>query len=132
MKTVLILEDDRGVLDLLCLILASAGYVVLPAHTAEETFQHAARCRGGIDLLIADMVLCKSTGIRIGLQLKKSIPHLKILLVSGYPEHIWRDRDFGALEECASDAVAILRKPFRPEILVEKVGALIGGSAQKA
>ena len=91
MKLVLVLEDDRGVLDLLCLILSGQGYVVLAAGTAEEAFRHAAECKE-IDLLIADIVLTASSGIRVGLQLKRRIPHLKILLVSGYPEHAWRSR----------------------------------------
>jgi len=127
MKQVLVLEDDRDVLALLCLILRSKGYVVLAAGTADEAFQHAARCNAaGIDLLIADMVLTASTGVRVGLKLKQGMPDLKLLIVSGYPEDIWRDRNFEDLKELASDSVAILRKPFRPDILVERVRELIG------
>jgi len=126
MKQVLVLEDDRGVLELLCLILRSSGYLVLAAGTAEEAFQQAARCNAVIDLLIADMVLTVSTGVRVGLKLKQHIPDLKLLIVSGYPEDIWLDRTFTDLNELASDAVAILQKPFRPDILVDRVRELIG------
>ena len=71
------------------------------------------------------MVLTVSTGARVGLKLKQCMPHLKLIIVSGYPEELWWDRTFADLKELASDA-AILRKPFRPEILVEKVRQLIG------
>jgi two-component system cell cycle sensor histidine kinase/response regulator CckA len=126
MKQVLVLEDDRCVLELLCLILQSNGYLVLAAGTAEEALQQAARCNAVIDLLIADMVLTVSTGVRVGLKLKQHMPQLKLLIVSGYPEDIWLDRTFADLKELASDAVAILPKPFRPDILVERVRELIG------
>jgi CheY-like chemotaxis protein len=120
-----VLEDDRGVLDLLCLILSGQGYLVLPAGTAEEAFRHAAQYEA-IDLLIADIVLTASSWIRVALQLKRCIPHLKILLVSGYPEHAWREQDCAELRELPPDAVAILQKPFRPDMLVQRVGTLIG------
>ena len=126
MKLVLVLEDDSRVLDLLCLVLEAKGYAVLRAGIAEEAFQHAERCGAHVELLIADVMLTVSTGIRVGLQLKQLIPHLKILLVTGYPLNVWRDQDCAELRELPSDSVAILQKPFTPEILLGSVRKLIG------
>ena len=93
MKVVIVLEDDRRVLDLFCLVLEGKGYAVLRAGVAEEAFQLAERSGTQVDLLIADVVLTASTGIQVALQLRQSIPRLKILLVSGYPVSAWRDQD---------------------------------------
>ena len=131
MKLVLVLEDDRRVLDLFCLVLEGKGYAVLRATVAEEAFQHAARRRAQVDLLVADVVLTASTGIRVALQLRQSIPRLKILLVSGYPVSAWRDQDCAELNELPSDSVAVLQKPFRPEVLIERVRKLIGPATKK-
>src|SRR5690349_13309 len=125
MKSVLILEDDRSVLDLLCLILVSKGYSVVAATTAEEALQVAARRKRGIDLLIADIVLTFSSGIQVGVNLRRRMPCLKMLLISGYPEAAWRSEDLADLSRLPTDAFSILQKPFLPEMLVAKVGQLI-------
>jgi two-component system cell cycle sensor histidine kinase/response regulator CckA len=130
MKTVLVLEDDRRVLDFLCLVLTSKGYAALDAGTAEEALWHAENCGTHgthIDLFIADVVLTVSTGIRVGVQMKRSIPELKVILTSGYP---WSDQNQADLGELAPDSVTILRKPFSPAILLEQVHKLIGPPAE--
>src|SRR5689334_4959432 len=104
-KRVMILEDDQLVLDLFCLVLSSKGYAVLPARTAQEALRQAAACESNIDLLIADVVLTASTGIQVALQLKQRLPHLKVLLVSGYPLEAWREQDCARLETFQSQAV---------------------------
>jgi two-component system cell cycle sensor histidine kinase/response regulator CckA len=132
MKIILILEDDRRVLDLLALILASRGYAVIAAATAEEALQRAAGCEPIVDLLIADIVLTFSSGIRVGAQLRQRLPRLKILLISGYPVDAWRDQDCADLNDLPAEAWSILQKPFLPESLIQKVGQLLGSGEDYA
>jgi two-component system cell cycle sensor histidine kinase/response regulator CckA len=131
MKVVLILEDDPCVLDLLCLILRSRGYAVVAAVTAEDALGAAARHTPKIDLLIADIVLTFSTGIQVGAQLRRRMPSLKILLISGYPADVWRDNDWAQMRELPDDALRILQKPFFPQTLMDKVVELIGSSEDR-
>lgn len=129
---VLILEDDCRVLDLLCLILSSRGYDVIAASTAKEALKYATQAEPVIDLLIADIVLTFSSGIQVGVQLRRRIPRLKVLLISGYPVDAWRDEDHADLTEFPADSMVVLSKPFLPELLIEKVGRLIGFVEERA
>jgi CheY-like chemotaxis protein len=131
MKTVLVLEDESIVMNVFCLVLARAGYTVLEATTAADALQCSRESSGQIDLLIADVVLSVSSGIRVALQLKQAIPALKIILTSGYPLATWRDQDRSDLAELPSSSVVILEKPFSAAALLARVWQLIGPPTEK-
>jgi PAS domain S-box-containing protein len=83
-ETILLVEDDPGILDLGRNMLTSLGYEVLAARLpslALETVQH--HC-GSIDLLITDVIMPEMNGPQLVQELIRLRPGLRILYMSGY------------------------------------------------
>ncbi len=124
MKTILVLEDEPILLNLLRLILRRSGYTVLEAADAEEAlwkFHHNNRF---LDLMIADVNLPSSSGIQVALVLRAELPDLRVILTSGYPATTWNPRDSADLWRLGPDSVRVLQKPFRPMTLLNTVREL--------
>jgi CheY-like chemotaxis protein len=123
MKTILLVEDDPVVMSVFRSVLQSKGYAILEATSAEQALKWLGNPQR-IDLIIADVGLPLRSGIRVALELRKSIPDLRIILTSGYPPDMWPD--VALLREVPSDAIRILQKPFLPKELLDKTEELIG------
>ncbi|MGE5487335.1 MAG: response regulator [bacterium] len=124
-ETILILEDEPVVMALIRRAL-SQGYAILESTTAEEAIERFGEHHGAVDLLIADVTLPVSSGIRVALELRGANPALRIILTSSYPPEMWPDQDAAELSEIPSDSVATLLKPFLPATLQKMVAGLIG------
>src|SRR3954463_10654303 len=84
--TVLLVEDEESVRELVRTTLEKIGYKVLDAGQGDTALEVAASHVGPIDILISDVVLPGINGRELGLKLSQSYPGIKILFVSGYPE----------------------------------------------
>jgi CheY-like chemotaxis protein len=127
--TILILEDEAIVMRLIRTVLTPLGHTLLEARTAEEAFQRFEDADACIDLLIADVTLPTSSGIRVALELRSLLPYLRIILTSGYPPSMWDEQNAAELLELPSDSVATLQKPFLPKILLKMVTRFVGVSS---
>jgi len=127
--TILILEDEPSIMTLTSMVLAPLGHTVLEASTAEEAFRQVADSDGRIDLLIGDVTLPGSSGIRVALELRSLLPYLRIILTSGYPPDMWNEQDAAEFSELPSDSVATLQKPFVPALLLQTVARFVGMSS---
>ncbi|MBI2813387.1 MAG: response regulator [Opitutae bacterium] len=91
-NTILLLEDDAGLRELLALVLQGSGYRILQAGSAEEALEawqwHSPR----IDLLFTDIVLSGDlSGLDLAARFQAEKPGLKIICLSGNSENIaWR------------------------------------------
>jgi CheY-like chemotaxis protein len=85
-----------------------------------------------VDLLIADVTLPGSSGIRAALELRDLLPYLKIVITSGYPSDHWDRLDAAELEELPSDSVEVLQKPFSLITLLDTIHRLIGWPCEMA
>jgi signal transduction histidine kinase/ActR/RegA family two-component response regulator len=112
--TLLLVEDEDGVRELIHEWLSGHGYTV---HAAEDGHQAllAAADIEQIDLLIADVVMPTMGGPALAKRLLQVRPDLKVIYVSGYADEAIGDRRM--LEEGAS----FLQKPFTLEGLLAKV-----------
>jgi CheY-like chemotaxis protein len=124
--TILILEDEPSSMDLIRTVLAPLGHTILEATTAEEAFVRFEESDGEIDLLVADVTLPVSSGIRVALELRSLLPYLRIILTSGYPPQMWDEQDVAELSELPSDSLATLQKPWLPALLRQTVTRFIG------
>jgi CheY-like chemotaxis protein len=123
-RTLLILDDEPVVIDLLRLMLKQ--YNLLEATTAQQALQIFADRDRPIDLLIADLSLPTSSGIWVALLLRAEIPNVPVILTSGYPVRSWSAKNCNDLEKLGSNRVAVLQKPFLPEALLNTIRQLIG------
>jgi len=119
-ETILLVEDEESVRQLVRDTLAAKGYQVLEAENGEAGMVAAARHQGKIDLVITDVVMPGMGGREMVKRLIESRPGTKVLYLSGYTEDaIVSD---GSIEK----GTAFLQKPFTLQSLSRKVREVLG------
>jgi CheY-like chemotaxis protein len=114
-QTILVMEDDEVVRQLVCTMLRASGYRVIAPATPADALRHCNDPETCIDLLLTDMVLPSTDGAMIAEAALRMRPELKVLYMSGYTEH-------GALRRSSMDnGRPFLQKPFTANTLVAKV-----------
>jgi CheY-like chemotaxis protein len=119
-ETVLLVEDEAPVRELVRDTLTAKGYRVVEAENGEAGLAAAARHKGNIHLVITDVVMPGIGGRELVRQLAQTRPETKVLYLSGYTEDaIISD---GTIEKGA----AFLQKPFTLQNLSRKVRDVLG------
>lgn len=116
LKRILLVEDDPQVREFGLLALRGCGYEVLSAESASQAQRIWGRQGGGIDLLVADMMIPNcSTGLELARRFRRDHPSLPVIIMSGFGPEIAGDQ--------APDlqALAYLRKPFKVDELLRIV-----------
>jgi two-component system, cell cycle sensor histidine kinase and response regulator CckA len=114
-ETIVLVEDDESVRDLVRVMLESKGYRVLVAAGAEQAERLCAGRPGGVDLLLTDVVMPEADGRVLAERLAATSPAIRVLFMSGYSdEAVYRHG------EISPDA-AFLEKPFTDRALSRKV-----------
>jgi CheY-like chemotaxis protein len=119
-ETVLLVEDEESVRQLVRETLESKGYKVLEADHGEAALQLAADHAAEIDILITDVVMPGMSGRELSARLSATCPHTKVLYLSGYTE------DAIAHEGVLESGTAFLQKPFTLQMLSRKVREVLG------
>jgi len=119
-ETVLLVEDEESVRQLVRETLASKGYEVMEAENGEDGVAIAARHNGKIDLVITDVVMPGMGGRELVKQLAQTRPETKVLYLSGYTE------DAIVSEGTIETGAAFLQKPFTLQNLSRKVREVLG------
>ncbi len=114
-ERILLVEDNDNVRGLVKRILDSFDYDVLEAENAERALELCSDAGDEIDLLLTDVIMPRIDGRELAEQIRKRLPTLKVLFMSGYPGN--RLQDHGVL----SDSTDFIPKPFEPEDLAQKV-----------
>jgi len=83
-ETVLLVEDEESVRELVRLTLASRGYKVLEAEDGEAGLRIAGACQEHIDILITDVVMPGMGGRELAKKLVALRPGMAVLFLSGY------------------------------------------------
>lgn len=110
--TVLVVDDQDLVRDVIRLTLESAGYTVLAAASPNAAIDLV---RGGeeIDLLVTDVVMPEMDAFELADRIACEVPGLRILYTSGYTD--------------AAAEGPFIQKPFTPAQLIEKVRGVLAG-----
>jgi two-component system, cell cycle sensor histidine kinase and response regulator CckA len=119
-ETVLLVEDEESVRQLVRETLAAKGYCVVEAENGEAGMAAAAQHNGKIDLVITDVVMPGIGGRELVKQLGLRRPDTKVLYLSGYTEDAILSE--GTIERGA----AFLQKPFTLQNLARKVREVLG------
>ncbi len=115
MSQILVVEDDPDILDLIANYLRRDGHDVLSAGDGETALEIA---RGGVDLVVLDVMIPKPDGLEVTRRLRITSP-VPILIISARADEA--DRVTG-LELGADD---YLTKPFAPREMLARVKALL-------
>ncbi len=122
-ETILVVEDEPLLLELVSETLREGGYRVLPARDGATALQVAGGHDGELHLALTDMVMPGMNGKEVALGLARLRPGLRVIFMSGYSETgIFHN---GRLDE----GVTLLQKPFSPGELLERIHELLDGGA---
>jgi DNA-binding NtrC family response regulator len=121
MTTILLVDDEESVRNLVTATLSGRGYKVLLARDSDQAMQVSDAHEGDIHLLIVDQVMPPFMG---GPELAACIrmlrPEVKVLYISGY------EASDAVVDELGDARADFLQKPFPPDLLVQKVRRLAG------
>ena len=119
-ETILVVEDDESVRDLVCRMLSEAGYNVIEARCGPEAVRLAKEWKT-IHLLLTDVIMPEMSGRIVRDEVAALHPDVKVLYMSGYTDNVVADH--GILEE----GVNFLQKPFATRTLAGKVREALEG-----
>ncbi len=114
-ETLLVVDDEQGVLALLGRALAAQGYTVLPANLPSEALRLAKQHPGPIHLLLTDMAMPEMNGAMLTERITALRPGIAVIQMSGYTEH--RHPSSAG----PGSGPVFLQKPFAPDVLARAV-----------
>jgi PAS domain S-box-containing protein len=117
-ETVLVVEDQADVRELIVETLGGVGFHVLSAAGGAEALALAARHVERIPLLVTDVIMPEMSGPALAQRLVAIRPDLRVLFVSGYAEQ-------RPVLNASNSQSMFLAKPFAPDALVTAVRAIL-------
>ncbi len=126
MATILLVEDDELVRDMLTQILQRASHNVITAANGEEAIEVLKKTNP--DIMITDIIMPKMSGITLISEVKSRHPKMEIIAISGGG----RLDPTGYLDLSESlGASASFEKPINKEALLMAIDLLLHGSKEK-
>jgi len=123
-ETILLVEDEKDLLELMKEVLQQYKYRILTASCGAEALQVWEEQKGRIDLILTDIIMPGGmTGDELATEMKRRNPDLKIIYASGYTS-AFVGRDFG------QDDVAFLAKPYQPQQVAQLIRDTLDTSAK--
>jgi signal transduction histidine kinase/CheY-like chemotaxis protein len=120
-ETVLFVDDEQTIIEVMQDILEALGYRVLAANSGEEAVNIYHSMKGKIDLVILDVIMPGMGGMETFEAIKAIDPDVKVILSSGYSvNHI-------AKEIMDRGCRAFIQKPFNIETISKKVRDVLQG-----
>jgi PAS domain S-box-containing protein len=117
-ETILLVEDQEGIRELVHEVLKRRGYSVLCASDGNEALRIAEECKESIDLLVTDIIMPNVGGQELASRLAQVRPRMKVMFMSGNPDQAFLSGDLGA-------GAVVLQKPFPLDTLLHKVRSLL-------
>jgi two-component system cell cycle sensor histidine kinase/response regulator CckA len=113
-ETVLVVEDEAMLRQMLRHTLTGLGYQVLVAAEPNVALEICAQHAGSIDLLLSDLVMPQMNGRALAERARELRPELRVLLMSGYTDEI-------VLRGQEDSPYQFIEKPFPLNVLAGKV-----------
>jgi CheY-like chemotaxis protein len=119
-RTVLVVEDEPGVLEYAAAVLEAGGYSVVKAKGKEDALELFHRQRGPVDLVLTDVVMPRGSGRELANELMSAQPALKVLYMSGHTG------DVVLHHQVSAEGLEFIQKPFSPKELIAKIRSILG------
>jgi CheY-like chemotaxis protein len=113
--TVLVAEDEPGILRFMRRTLEQVGCRVIPGASAEEALEAMEQGRAAPDLLVSDIVMPGLSGVELAAQVRERYPGLAVLFVSAYTSDALKEQGIASL------GAYLLQKPFTGSELLQQV-----------
>jgi len=122
-ETILVVEDEDLVRQMVREILVQYGYSVLEARSGGESVDLCSRHQGTIHLMLTDVVMPGMNGVELSKRLAPIQPEMKVLFMSGYTANAIAHQGF------LDPGIAFIQKPFTMDSLAHKVREVLGSGA---
>jgi PAS domain S-box-containing protein len=122
-ETILLVEDEAVVRQLIAEILETSGYTVLMAADGPSALELLRRHPADVDLLVTDVVMPGMSGPEVASAVTAMRPATEVLYISGYTDQAIGHH--GVLEP----GIAFLQKPFSADDLTHKVRSILDGAS---
>jgi CheY-like chemotaxis protein len=123
-ETVLLVEDEPALRDLIKVALTGSGFTVLAAPGPADALTLSRRHTGPLHLLLTDVIMPGMDGPALAKQMQKERPDIKVLFMSGYATNfIMHD---GAVDPGTN----FLEKPFHPRTLLSRVREVLDSGSR--
>jgi PAS domain S-box-containing protein len=125
-ETILLVEDEPGILDVVTLILEGLGYRVVAASKPSDAIRLARAHDGEIHLLITDVIMPEMNGLNLARGIAELFPRVRALFISGYMDDILAHHGF------VREGIDFIQKPFSMQDFGSKVREILdaGGAAK--
>jgi CheY-like chemotaxis protein len=114
-ESILVVEDEKAVRDLLAQLLESKGYHVLTADDGMQAIEQLESGAESIDLVILDVVMPKMQGTEVYEYIHKNHSGLPVIFSTGYSDSVL-DPEFRD-----SSKIVLIQKPYSPAVLFTTV-----------
>ena len=125
-STILVVDDEQALLDVVCDLLRSHGANVLAASSGGDAIELYQAQADRIDLVVLDLRLPDSSGVEVYHRMHQMNPDVRVILSSGYAA----DSEIAGLLE--SGAVQFLQKPYRLFMLLNMTHQILASSADES
>jgi len=117
--SILLVDDETPVCDVLCRMLGDEGYMVLCARNPDQAIELTRNYPGEIALLVTDMVLPGINGKDLAEQINMLRPSIRVLFISGYPGEAM------LIEPLRKQGAQFLHKPFPKRLFLDTVRSML-------
>jgi two-component system cell cycle sensor histidine kinase/response regulator CckA len=121
-ETILLLEDEEPLRQVMCESLIASGYIVLQAGRGDQAIALARQYNGAIPLIISDLVLPDMNGPSVVAKVQDMHSEAKVLYVSGYA-------DVPVAQQLIAAGAAFLQKPLLRGDLLRKIDEMLHPTA---
>lgn len=118
-ETVLVIEDDNGVRNILREMLERSGYSVMEASDGQEGVDVYRSHGKGIHLIISDVIMPRKNGRQVYDEIKELNSSAKVLFMSGYSADILDNKII------MENGHNFITKPMRPQELLGKIREIL-------
>jgi CheY-like chemotaxis protein len=122
-ETILVVEDDEGVRQLVSAVLKRGGYEVLLAHEGNEALRICAEHESKVGLILTDLVMPGMSGPALLKSLRNIDPGIRVLCMSGYSS------DALAGHGTPDPRIPFIHKPFTAPDLILKIREVLKSDA---
>ena len=123
-ETILIVDDEEIILDIVARMLERMNYIVLKAGSGMAAIDVYKDKMEAIDLIILDMIMPKMNGGETYEKIKEINPNAKVLLASGY------SIEGDVAEKLKNGCNGFIKKPFSMRNLSGKLREILGPTTQ--
>jgi CheY-like chemotaxis protein/anti-sigma regulatory factor (Ser/Thr protein kinase) len=118
-ETILVVEDDERLRDMVVRILGRAGYSLLAAEGGQDALDLLARKQAPVHLLLTDVVMPGMSGRDLADEVAVLRPEIRILFMSGYTD------DMLSVHGVLKPGIELIQKPFTPAELTQRIRHLL-------